>query len=268
MLIGGAEDKRRERIILSKFVELAGGPDASILVVATASDWPKLGIERYGELFAELGAGSVGGIRPMTREESGDPANTKTADQATGIFLTGGNQIRLASVVSGTRLADALHRARDRGAVVAGTSAGASAIPSHMLSFGRPGETPRHRMVHLGAGLGLLEGVLVDQHFQERQRLGRLLAAIAISPGLLGLGLDEDTAAIVYADRTLEVLGRGGVLVVDGAQMQTDAFAAKGHRPMLVSGAIVHSLPEGARFDLRTRALLPVSDREEQEASE
>jgi cyanophycinase len=111
-------------------------------------------------------------------------------------------------------------------------------------------------MVHIASGLGLVPGIIVDQHFQERMRLGRLLAAVALSPSLVGMGLDEDTAAVVYADRTLEVLGRGAVLLVDGSAVVTDAFEAKGHRPMLVSGAIVHSLPGGSWFDLRSRALI------------
>src|SRR5207253_8834236 len=108
--------------------------------------------------------------------------------------------------------------------------------------------------------LGLLQNVVVDQHFEQRTRLGRLLAVVAQSPSLLGMGLDEDTAAIVWPDRTLEVIGRGAVTIIDGSEVQTDAFRTKGHRPMMVSGAILHSLPAGYRFDLNTRALLPMAE--------
>jgi cyanophycinase len=111
-------------------------------------------------------------------------------------------------------------------------------------------------MAQVSVGLGLLRDVIVDQHFEQRTRLGRLLAVVAQSPGLLGMGLDEDTAAIVHADDTLEVLGRGSVLIVDGSGITTDAFQTKGHRPMMVSGAVLHSLPSGSRFDLKTRTLL------------
>jgi cyanophycinase len=256
MLIGGAEDRRRERHILSRFVELAGAADAHIAVIGTASSLGDRATAGYGELFTALGAGRVTGLRPVTREDSADPQTLGVLGEATGVFLTGGNQIRLTSVLAGTRLGDALARAHDRGAVVAGTSAGASALSSHMVAFGRSGGTPKHRMVHIASGLGLVPGIIVDQHFQERMRLGRLLAAVALSPSLVGMGLDEDTAAVVYADRTLEVLGRGAVLLVDGSAVVTDAFEAKGHRPMLVSGAIVHSLPGGSWFDLRSRALI------------
>lgn len=256
MLIGGAEDRRRERHILSRFVQLAGEGDAHIAVIGTASSLGDRAAAGYAELFTALGAGRVTGLRPLTREDSADPQTLGVLGEATGVFLTGGNQIRLTTVLAGTRLGDALARAHDRGAVVAGTSAGASALSSHMVAFGRSGGTPKHRMVHIASGLGLVPGIIVDQHFQERMRLGRLLAAIALSPSLVGVGLDEDTAAVVYADRTLEVLGRGAVLLVDGSRVVTDAFEAKGHRPMLVSGAIVHSLPAGSWFDLRSRTLI------------
>jgi cyanophycinase len=138
------------------------------------------------------------------------------------------------------------------------------------MAFGQPGATPRHGNVQTAAGLGLVEGTIVDQHFEQRTRLGRLLSAIAQSPSLIGLGLDEDTCAIVHADRTMEVIGRGAVTVVDGSHMETDAYRLRGRRPMMVSGAELHSIPSGYRFDLRARALLHPegSHASEREASE
>jgi cyanophycinase len=268
VIIGGAEDKRRDRVILGRVVELAGGKDASIVVISTASGLGEQAAARYGELFRELGAGDAVGVCPRSREQANGPDLIQAVNRATGIFLTGGNQIRLVSVLGGTRLEDALASAHDRGAVIAGTSAGASAVAAHMVAFGRSGASPKHRMIHLSAGLGLVDGVVVDQHFEQRGRWGRLLAAVALSPRLLGIGLDEDTAAIVHADRTLEVIGRGAVTIVDGAEVSTDAHHIKGHRPMMVSGAVVHALPAGYRFDLRARRLLPTAEDEEREASE
>lgn len=262
MLIGGAEDKRHDKVILSRFVELAGGSAGRIAVISTASTLGDRATEHYRALFGELGATGTSGLRPLVREEANDPKAAAALDGATGVFLTGGNQVRLISVVAGTRLADAMFRARDRGAVIAGTSAGASASATHMVAFGRPGATPKHRMVQISAGLGLVERVIVDQHFEERGRLGRLLAAVALSPALIGVGLDEDTAAVVFGDGVLEVIGRGAVTIVDGSNVATDAFEAKGHRPMMVSGAIIHSLPAGQRFDLRSRTLLPAEPAE------
>ena len=268
ILIGGAEDKRRDRVILSRFVELAGGPDGHIVVISTASTLGDLASERYRELFEELGTRRVTGLRPLTREEANDPAITSALSDATGIFLTGGNQVRLVSVVGGSKLEDALLRAHDRGAVVAGTSAGASAASTHMVAFGRSGASPKHRMIHISAGLGLVDGVVVDQHFEQRGRMGRLLAAVALSPRLIGIGLDEDTAAVIHADRTLEVIGKGSVTLVDGSNIRTDAFHMKGHRPMMVSGATIHTLPAGYRFDLRARRLLGDGEEGLREASE
>ncbi len=257
MIIGGAEDKLRDRVILTRFVDMAGGADSHIAVISTASSLGDAATELYRELFTHMGAGSVSGLRPVTREEANQESVADMIDRATAIFLTGGNQLRLASVVSGTRLGAALLQAHQLGIPIAGTSAGASAVSTHMVAFGASGASPKHRMAQISAGLGLLKGVVVDQHFEQRTRLGRLLSVVAQSPSLIGLGLDEDTAAIVYADGTLEVVGKGSVTIVDGSQVVTDAFQTKGHRPMMVSGAILHSLPSGYWFDLETRRLLP-----------
>ena len=268
MLIGGAEDKVRDKLILSRFAASAGGAEGHVVVIATASSLGDVAAERYRELFGGLGIGRVTGLRPEERSEAEDPETVAVLNDATAVFLTGGNQLRLSSVVAGTRLADAIHRAHDRGAVLAGTSAGASAMATHMMAFGRAGETPKQRMAQLAAGLGVLHGVVVDQHFEQRGRFGRLLAVIAQSPSLLGIGLDEDTCAIVYADRSMEVVGKGAVTVLDGSRVQTDAHQAKGHRPIMVSGVVVHSLPGGSWFDLRGRSLLAEAPGEEREASE
>ena len=256
MIIGGAEDKLRDRVILARFVQLAGGADAHIAVVSTASSLGEEATGLYRELFLHLGAGEVSGLRPVTRDEANDPAAGRLMDEATGVFLTGGNQLRLASVVGGTDLGAALLRAHERGAVIAGTSAGASAVSTHMMAFGASGASPKHRMAQISAGLGILANVVVDQHFEQRTRLGRLLSVVAQSPSLIGLGLDEDTSAVIFADQALEVIGRGVVTIVDGSQVVTDSYQTKGHRPMMVSGAILHSLPAGYRFDLASRSLL------------
>ena len=256
MLIGGAEDKVKGKRLLTRFVRFAGGADADIVVVSTASELGPRTNEIYRQIFADLGVGRVTGLHPKDRAEAEDPDVAATLVNATGVFLTGGNQLRLTSIVAGTRLDSGLHLAHDRGAVIAGTSAGASALAAHMLAFGESGATPRHGIVQLAAGLGLVPDVVVDQHFEQRTRLGRLLSAIAQSPSLVGLGLDEDTSAIVFPDRTMEVIGRGSVTVVDGSHMGTDAYRLRGRRPMMVTGAVLHSIPSGYWFDLRARALL------------
>jgi cyanophycinase len=253
IVIGGAEDKVRDRVILSRFISLAGGRDATIAVISTASSLGAEAGERYRAVFTELGVAKVRPIHAVTRPQANDETTALVVRDATGIFLTGGNQLRLSSTLGGTRLADAILERFRNGAVVAGTSAGASAMSSHMIAFGASGATPKHRMAQIAAGLGMLPGVIVDQHFQQRNRLGRLLSLIAQNPSLLGLGVDEDTAGVVGPDHVMEVIGRGSITVVDGSASETDAWEVHGHKPLMISGVVLHSLPAGYRFDLRRR---------------
>ncbi len=253
MVIGGAEDKIRDRVILSRFATLAGGSDGVIAVISTASSMGYLAGERYREIFTGLGIGAVRPLHAMTRAQANDESFARQVLDATGIFLTGGNQLRLSSTIGGTLLAEAVLERFRAGAVVAGTSAGASAMSSHMIAFGASGGTPKHRMAALAAGLGLLPSVIIDQHFQQRNRYGRLLSVIAQNPSLLGLGVDEDTVGVVGPDHVMEVIGRGSITIVDGAAAETDAWDVKGHRPVMISGVVLHALPAGYRFDLRRR---------------
>ena len=253
IVIGGAEDKIRDRVILSRFVALAGGSKARIAVVATASSFAAEVGERYREVFTDLGAARVDPILAQDRPAANDDTLAALVDGATGVFLTGGNQLRLSSTIGGTRLSGAIEERYHAGAVVAGTSAGASALSTHMIAFGASGLTPKQRMAQISAGLGLLPGVIIDQHFQQRNRLGRLLALVAQNPSLLGIGIDEDTAGVVTPDHVFEVIGRGSVTIVDGTAAETDAWEVSGHRPLMISNVVMHSLPAGYRFDLRRR---------------
>ena len=254
IVIGGAEDKIRDRVILSRFVALAGGSAARISVVATASSFAAEVGERYREVFTDLGAARVDPVLAQDRPAANDDTNAALVERATGVFLTGGNQLRLSSTIGGTQLSRAIEQRYHAGAVVAGTSAGASALSTHMIAFGASGLTPKQRMAQISAGLGLLPGVIIDQHFQQRNRLGRLLALVAQNPSLLGIGIDEDTAGVVTPDHVFEVIGRGSVTIVDGTAAETDAWEVSGHRPLMISNVVMHSLPAGYRFDLRRRA--------------
>ena len=253
IVIGGAEDKVRERLILSRFVALAGGQDARISVISSASSLGPLAGEMYRKVFTELGAAHVTPLHATTRAQANDEESARAVQDSTGVFLTGGNQLRLSSTIGGTAIAQAIAERHRHGSVVAGTSAGASAMSSHMVAFGASGGTPKQRMVQMAAGLGILPGVIIDQHFQQRNRLGRLLATIAQNPALLGIGIDEDTAAVVSPDMTMEVIGRRSITIVDGSESETDAWEVRAHRPIMISNVVLHSLPVGYRFDLRRR---------------
>ncbi|HEX5758733.1 MAG TPA: cyanophycinase [Thermoanaerobaculia bacterium] len=258
--IGGAEDKTRERAILRFFVEAAGGPEAHILVLATASEVAETG-ERYNELFYEIQPNAtVELLKILTREDAlaADPEVFDILEPATGLFITGGNQLRLSSVLGGTGLAATIHRRHREGLVVAGTSAGASLLSTHMIALGEGGGTPRRRLVHLAPGLGLAPDLVIDQHFRRRDRLGRLLTALSYNPAPLGLGIDEDTAAVVEPDGTLRVLGSGAVTVVDGGGLHfTDSHAVAKGQPVAMLGLRLHVLTAGCRFDLRRRVAAP-----------
>ena len=258
-IIGGAEDKLGRRTVLRDFVEAAGGADSVIAVLPTASSLGPEIVDLYSALFGRLGAASVRSIRPESRAEADDPALVAQLDGVTGVFMTGGNQLKLSAVVTGTAFAAALKDAHARGVVIGGTSAGASIQSSHMVAFGSGGATPKQRMTQLAAGLGLLEGCVIDQHFAQRNRYGRLLSLVAQSPSLLGIGVDEDTAAVVTKERYLDVIGRGAVTIVDGREVTSNAYAAKRTAPLLVSGARLHVLPAGAKFDLMKRELVAAS---------
>ena len=256
VVIGGAEDKLGRARVLRRFVRLAGGSDARIALLPTASSVPDEMVAMYREVLCRLGARTVTAVAPRHRLDCDDPALLAPLDEATGIFMTGGNQLKLAQVVAGTPVSQAIHAAYARGCVVAGTSAGASIVSSHMISMGDEGVTPRQRTSQLSAGLGLLPDVVIDQHFDQRGRYGRLLSLVAQSPSLLGMGIDEDTAALVMDGHRLEVLGSGGVFIVDASRAISDAHEGRKGAALLVSGAVVHALPSGARFDLTTRTLL------------
>jgi len=259
-VIGGAEDKLRRRTVLTRFVESAGGADARIAVIPTASSLGPEVVEVYDAVFRKLGAAEVFGARPEDREQANDPALAERLGDATGIFMTGGNQLKLSAVIAGTAFGDAILAAHRRGATVGGTSAGASIQSSHMVAFGSGGTTPKQRMTQVAAGLGLLPGCVIDQHFEQRNRYGRLLMIVSQSPQLLGIGVDEDTGAVIRHDTdrpVLEVVGRGAVTILDGGHMVSNAHEAKRNLPIPASGVELHVLPAGARFDMTTRTLIP-----------
>ena len=269
--IGGAEDKLGRRTVLRSFVAMAGGAAAKIAVVPTASSLGPEIVEVYDALFRRLGAKDVVAARPESREEADDPEMVARLDDVTGIFMTGGNQLKLSAIVNGTAFGDAIKAAHARGVVVGGTSAGASIQSSHMVAFGSGGSTPKQRMTQLAAGLGLIRDVVIDQHFGQRNRYGRLLMLVAQSPGLLGIGVDEDTGAVITEEggvELLRVVGKGVVTVFDGRNVVSNAHEARRTAPLLASGVVLHVLPAGSVFDLTHKALVerePTVDPEEAE---
>jgi cyanophycinase len=251
--VGGAESKIGSPLILKRFVRLCGGRDARIVVIPTASSLADTG-ERYEALFKELGAKRVDILDFETRADCEDEKRLATLEHARGIFLTGGNQLRLSTTLGGTSVARAIRRLNAAGVHVAGTSAGAAFLSEHMIASGEEGATPHSGDVTLSPGLGLTNRVVIDQHFRQRDRLGRLLTALAYNPFGIGLGLDEDTAAFIGPDDTLEVVGSNAITIIDPADVEYSSMdqAEKGD-PICLIGVRLHVLVRGAGYDLHRR---------------
>jgi cyanophycinase len=251
--IGGAEDKERDEAILKRFVRVCGGRKARIAVIPTASEAQGTG-RRYEQLFRDLRAEKVWVLAFENRAQCEDAEELRVLDRANGVFFTGGNQLRLSTILGGTSAARQLRAMNAAGAAMAGTSAGAAFLSEHMIAFGDEGPTPRAGMVTLAPGLGLTNRVIVDQHFRQRDRLGRLLSALALNPFAVGIGLDEDTAAFIGSDDVLEVDGSGAVTIVDPSGLESSSMgSAKPGEPVSMVGVKIHVLARGASFDLKTR---------------
>lgn len=255
MPIGGAEDKLDDKVILSEFVKLAGGDEARVAIVPTASSIETAGL-RYKAIFLGLGVQSAEVVYIGSREDANDEANLDLISNATGVFLTGGNQMRLSSIIGGTLLEKQVRERHEAGAIVAGTSAGASILSAHMVAMGASGATPKLRMAQMFAGFGLISNVIIDQHFRQRDRIGRLLALVAGNPGLLGVGIDEDTSVVIDNEGILRVIGRHSVTIVDGSHMKSDIFEVKRYGDITISDARLHVLGSGRRFDMNERKML------------
>ncbi|MCH7602574.1 MAG: cyanophycinase [Planctomycetes bacterium] len=255
-VVGGAEDKERGKLILRRFLDAAGAEAARILVVATASARPEKLLADYESAFRELGASDIHLCYQEQRADAQDPAVIALLRRATGVYFTGGDQLKLVTTLGGTGFASALHDCYRSGLHIGGTSAGASAMSTVMIARGRGRSAPRLASVRLSPGLGILRRVIVDQHFQERDRIGRLMAAVLRNPYMLGFGIDEDTAFIVSPDGRVEVLGRGTLTIVDGAELIGSSIAdMKENEPIAFAGMKVHVLGTGWEFQIGSRAI-------------
>jgi cyanophycinase len=251
--IGGAENKENDRRVLARFVAVSGGADADIVVIPTASRMNETG-PRYEKLFSELGAARVSVMDFDTRRDCQESNRLLRLEEATGIFFTGGNQLRLTTLLGGTPIATMIRRRNAAGVTVGGTSAGASILSEHMIAFGDEGSSVISGSVRLAPGLGLTNRFVIDQHFRQRDRLGRLITALAYNPFSVGIGLDEDTAVFIGPDETLEVEGSGGVTIVDAKETTFSSMDSVSEgQPVCMLGLKVHVLVAGATFNLHTR---------------
>jgi len=254
LIIGGGEDKDGRRTILREFVRLSGGKEARLVIVTTAAARQREVGEVYRHIFRELDAAEIFLLNVDRREEAFRSENRQLVRQASGIFFTGGDQLRITSLLGGTPLYRELQEAYEKGVVIAGTSAGASAMSDTMIISGDGDDAPKKNTVQMAPGMGFLEEVVIDQHFAQRGRIGRLLSAVAQNPYILGVGIDEDTAIVVERDAEFRVIGSQTVTVIDARNIvHTNASEQAPDQPLALTGVILHILPAGYGFDLRRR---------------
>lgn len=253
IIIGGAEDKFNERHILRRFLAMAGGARASILIVPVASDFPELAADVYTRVFLTLGAAKVSTLHVSSRAEALRVDVDGALDGITGVFISGGDQARLGPTLGGTPFIALLKERVLGGLILGGSSAGAAGMSASMIVRGDSNDGPSFDAVRLAPGLGILHDVIIDQHFTQRNRLSRLIAAVCYNPRNLGIGIDEDTAIIVTG-AAIEVVGSGTVTIVDGLSIGfTDLAEGSASRPFAATDIRLHILNDKLRFDLVAR---------------
>src|ERR1700752_294803 len=251
--IGGAENKENDRRILERFVAAAGGAMADLVVIPPASRMHETG-PRYEQIFSDIGAARVSVMDFDTRRDCQESGRLERLAEASGVFFTGGNQLRLTTLLGGTPVAKLIRTVNARGVTVGGTSAGASILSEHMIAAGDDVASVVAGSVRLAPGLGLTNRFIIDQHFRQRDRLGRLLTALAYNPFAVGIGLDEDTAAFINPQRVLTVVGTGALTIVDPSELEFSSMAkVRKNDPVCLIGLKLHILDHGATFNLMTR---------------
>ena len=255
LVIGGAEDKYNERRILKKFLKLAGGKRAEVLIVPVASDYPEFAADVYTQAFRNLGIANPRVLRATSRQDVVQADVDKLLEGVTGVFITGGDQMRLVSLLGGTKLAERLRQlVRDSPIVLAGTSAGAAGMSASMIVRGESTSHPHKNSVKLSPGLGFLKNIIIDQHFTERGRISRLITAVSYNPYNLGIGIDENTAIILDGKGVLEVFGAGSATIVDGSQITYNEIAeVDDNQAFSVCGLQLHVLRDGLVYDYLDR---------------
>ncbi|MEM6452899.1 MAG: cyanophycinase [Cyanobacteria bacterium P01_C01_bin.69] len=258
MIIGGAEDKTNSCDILRAFYESAGGARATIGIIPSASREPTIVGDRYYQIFTGMGAKQAQVLDIRYRAECDESRWLDVLNDCSGVFITGGDQLRLRDLLGGTRVIDVVkERLKNKQTVLAGTSAGAAIMGEDMIAGGSSGESPNQALVDLTNGLGFVPELLVDQHFHNRNRMARLLSAIAAHPNRLGVGIDEDTCIAIAGDGTFHVLGKGTITVIDpGNLTHTNYATTSDTSPLSLHNLKVHVLRKGDCYDYQNRAVL------------
>jgi cyanophycinase len=255
VIVGGAEDRVKDRVILNQFLHLSGGPDARLLVIPAASSDQAGAWQAYSHAFRELGARQVTSLIIESAEDADTPEFANEILAADGIFMSGGDQSRLMERLWDTASFRALHTAfHVRGACIGGTSAGAAVMSRHMLAGGSAPWLPEKDVADLDVGLGFVHNAIIDQHFSERRRTGRLLSVLAQRPQMLGVGIDEDTALVIERGQAVEIFGQGAVTLIDGRRMRSNVDDLEANERLEMLDVRLHVLPAGHRYEVTPRS--------------
>lgn len=251
IIIGGAEDKDGDREILRKLTDYLDKENGTLLIATIATENPEKSYSKYNSVFSKLGVKNIKRLDVNGRREAFDIENAKLVKEADLLFFTGGDQLRITSILGGTPIYDALKELCNNGGLIAGTSAGASVMSDTMIVSGEDDESPRKCTLKMSPGLGLVRNIIIDQHFAQRGRIGRLLTGIAQNPEVLGIGIDEDTAIIVSDKGVAEVIGSGAVYFIDGSSIVYSNVSEQYAEDVLsMFNVKLHVLKEGNRFNL------------------
>lgn len=256
LIIGGAEDKKGDSVILKQAKELLP-PGEKLIILTTATEQPQAAGRAYEEAFRRLGIDNTEVLDINTRDDAEDERNCRTIRDSRCVFMTGGDQLRITSILGGTRACAELLALYSAGGTVMGTSAGASVMSSTMVVQGNDNEPAGKCTLKMAPGLGFFSGAIVDQHFDQRGRFGRLLCGVSENPEALGIGIDEDTAVKLYPDMHFEIIGTNAVTIIDGKTIKSSNVSElKPNEILCIVGVTVHVLPQGYGFDLNERKVL------------
>lgn len=263
MVIGGAEDKVHGREILQTFFARSGTTEARIAIIPCASREPAAIGERYRAIFEEMGAKAIQVLDIRERAQGEDPAWQDYLEGCTGVFMTGGDQLRLCALLADTPLMEKIRLQVQLGQItLAGTSAGAAVMGHHMIAGGGSGESPNRSLVDMATGLGIIPDAIVDQHFHNRNRMARLLSAIASHPDRMGIGIDEDTCAMFEGDGFIQVIGKGTVTIIDTSEVShTNEPFVGATDPLSLCNLRLHVLCHGDCYDRHKRTAIAAAYR-------
>jgi cyanophycinase len=253
IIIGGAEDKEGDKTILSQAQQMLSGEDV-LTVITTATEKPEEVGNNYFNVFKSIGIKNIKILNINTRDDADNEKNYEAIVNSRCLFMTGGDQLRITSILGGTRASHAIKALYESGGIIMGTSAGASVMSSTMIVEGNDNSPASKCTLKMAPGLGLFDGVIIDQHFEQRGRFGRLLCGVAENPDVLGIGIDENTAIKLYPDMHFEVIGSNAVTILDGMSIQASNVSELNPNEILaIMGVTVHVLPQGYGFNLKDR---------------